>query len=87
MELGEIKNVYDLDMNYTFISNSQDIKSTCDSVGISSADCEEITGIFAKLDASGADYAEVWITKSSRPYDTAAGYKLVFKNGLLIAYI
>lgn len=55
--------------DYKFADKHEDIQSIVEPY---CNDPEDVTGVVVKMD--NANYAEVWVTESSRPFETQAAY-------------
>jgi hypothetical protein len=58
--------------DYIFVSNSQDIASSLEYIGLDEEYKKDITGIVYVL--SDGEYLAVWLSESNRPYDLSSTY-------------
>lgn len=65
------------DDTYSALQNSQDIASALEHVRNLRYPVADYTGAFVKLDASGADYAEIWVSVWGFPWGHKAAWHRV----------
>jgi hypothetical protein len=71
--IGECRHASDLqDDRFILVLDSQNIEHLCKSIGYPYS---SVTG--AIIDTDQADYREVWVTGSSRPFDLSASYERI----------